>query len=459
MLRTFSILALVAAVALALITAPKYTALAAPPETAAPVSLVNPDGQALTLEKYQLRVAVHGALSLVEMEMTFRNPEPKQMEGRFSYTLPTGATLSRFAKEVNGKLMEGEVVERMRAQAIYTQLLHTMRDPALLETDQGNKFSARVFPVPPSGTVRLLLSFSKLLPVVNGERKLVIPLAGMPKIGEFDVMAVTRPLANESMTAVMLDTDENLNDTQNAVTRHATNFSPQRDLVLSFKTPAEGNIHAIKSGNMQMVQFVYNPDILKKIVLPAQDLVFYFDTSASGAAEEAARLQVIDKLLNDITPFLREEKTTLSARAFDIERVELCNDLLPGDADKTGIVNIAHRLRSRHSLGATDLGAALKRIGEEARASQKSRVFVLVSDGIPTWGAREPKELLEALGAWPEKDTLHALVIGAKQDERILKAITEKTRGRIVNIPVGGDVAKNSAERAARTVRANGSQF
>src|SRR6185295_10051151 len=151
-----------------------------------PISLTNPDGQALTLVKYDLRAAVHGALSLVEMEMTFRNPENRQMEGRFTYTLPPGSTISRFAKEVNGKLMEGEVVERLRAQAIYTEILHTMRDPALLETDQGNRFSARVFPVPANGTVRLLLAFSKPLPMKDGARKLTIPLAGLPMISEFN---------------------------------------------------------------------------------------------------------------------------------------------------------------------------------------------------------------------------------------------------------------------------------
>ena len=66
--------------------------------------------------------------------------------------------------------------------------------PALLETDQGNKFSARVFPVPPSGTVRLLLAFSQPLPLKDGQRKLTIPLAGMPKIGEFTFSATGRPL-------------------------------------------------------------------------------------------------------------------------------------------------------------------------------------------------------------------------------------------------------------------------
>src|SRR5579862_5604467 len=91
-----------------------------------PVSLTNPDGQELALEKYDLRIAVDGPLSLTEMEMVFRNPQPKQMEGRFLYLLPPGATISRFAKEVNGSLMEGEVVERLRAQAVYTEILHSM---------------------------------------------------------------------------------------------------------------------------------------------------------------------------------------------------------------------------------------------------------------------------------------------------------------------------------------------
>src|SRR5438132_4300116 len=137
------------------------TNMLAVPSGPCPISLTNPDGQALTLEKYDLRVAVNGPLALTEMEMVFRNPELRQMEGRFLYLLPTGATISRFAKEVNGNLMEGEVVERMRAQAGFTEILHTMRDPALLETDQGNRFSARIFPVPSSGTVRLLLAFSQ----------------------------------------------------------------------------------------------------------------------------------------------------------------------------------------------------------------------------------------------------------------------------------------------------------
>ena len=107
----------------------------------APIALSDPDGQELVIEELNVKTAVHGVFSLTEMEIVFRNPHPRRMEGRFSAVLPEGATVSRFAKEVEGRLMEGEVVERLRANRVYAEILHQMRDPALLEQDQGNRFT------------------------------------------------------------------------------------------------------------------------------------------------------------------------------------------------------------------------------------------------------------------------------------------------------------------------------
>ncbi|HEX8390950.1 MAG TPA: VIT domain-containing protein, partial [Longimicrobium sp.] len=142
----------------------------------APFALSDPDGQDLTLERLDVRTAVQGMLALTEMEMRFRNPRPRVMEGRFSAILPEGATVSRFAKEVNGRLMEGEVVERLRAHQVYDQILHEMRDPAMLDQESGNRFSAKVFPIEANGTVRVVLAYSTLLRQVNGERSWTLPL-------------------------------------------------------------------------------------------------------------------------------------------------------------------------------------------------------------------------------------------------------------------------------------------
>ena len=448
MIRKLAVAAISAALFFALVEFHPLRPSAANLESS-PISLTNPDGQSLALVKYDLRAAVHGALSLVEMEMTFRNPESRQMEGRFTYTLPPGATISRFAKEVNGKLMEGEVVERMRAQAIYTEILHTMRDPALLETDQGNRFSARVFPVPASGTVRLLLAFSQPLPMKNGVRKLTIPLAGLPKIGEFNFNAIGRPLESETGTGVVLDKEEPIGDDLAGFSRHSLDYTPTKDIELTFKAAADKPIRALKAGHFQMVQFLYNP-AGAQTVAPASDWSFYFDTSASGADTEAPRLQVIERLLFGMVPVLREKDTLFSAHAFDIAGAELLPDVsMNSDGGKPIMPEVVHKLRSRHALGATNLEAVLKDIGAKARANAKPRTYVLVSDGIATWGKRELTDLLAALGDWPAKDTLHALVIGNKQDEKILNGIVEKTHGRVVTLPLSTDVEGNVAKAIA----------
>jgi len=379
-----------------------------------PVSLTNPDGQALTLEKYDLRAAVQGPLSLVEMEMVFRNPEARQMEGRFQYLLPPGATISRFAKEVNGKLMEGEVVERLRAQAVYTEILHTMRDPALLEMDQGNRFSARVFPIPANGTVRLLLAYSQVLPMRNGERKLVIPLAGLPKIGSFSFTPVIAREADMAVTGL-----------PDAAQGKLADFTPERDLEITFKAEKKESADALKAGNFQMLSF--RPDSLPLAAEQARDWTFCIDTSASNADAEAQRLNALSVLFQQ--PGFQHG---ITAFAFDVEVAQkvLYSPLMSSLTD-----GVIHGLRTRHALGATNLEAALKHIGEQARAAQKPTSFVLVSDGIATLGAREARDVVAALGDWPERHVLHALVIGSKQDEKMLAAIVERTRGRVIVLP------------------------
>jgi len=399
-----------------------------------PVSLTNPDGQAMVLEKYDLRIAVHGPLSLTEMEMVFRNPEQRQMEGRFLYTLPSGATISRFAKDVNGKLMEGEVVEKLRAQSIYTEILHTMRDPALLEMDQGNRFSARVFPIPAAGTVRLVLGFSQMLPAENGARSLTIPLAGLPKINNFRLDFHYQPAAGESVGA-------NKFLQKDPTTFEERDFVPQGDVELKFSLTHEAQAtRAVKAGNYQML--AYHPKLPSKAMAPhPTDWTFYIDTSASNADFESRRLAALEPVLNKLVPVLRDGDRKFNVFAFDLAVSELLPTVSMNTKGGRPIMpEVITKLRARHALGATNLHETLKHIGEQARAAKEPRTFVLVTDGIATFGPRDVIDVLAAIGDWPSAHTLHALVIGSKQDAKMLAAITERTLGRVINLPLADDL-------------------
>jgi hypothetical protein len=85
----------------------------------APVALTASDGTGLELVAYRARAALEGPLALTELHLTFRNPRPRVIEGRFSITLPTGASISRLAMRLPHGWQEAEVVERQAARVAY----------------------------------------------------------------------------------------------------------------------------------------------------------------------------------------------------------------------------------------------------------------------------------------------------------------------------------------------------
>ncbi|MBI3832226.1 MAG: tetratricopeptide repeat protein [Planctomycetes bacterium] len=421
-----------------------------------PVSLTNPDGQALAIEKYDLRVAIHGPLALTEMEITFRNPQDRRIEGRFLYLLPAGATVSRFAKDVDGHLMEGEVVETQKARKVYQEILQTMRDPALLEQDQGNRFSAKVFPIAPNGSVRVLLSYSQVLPLTNNERKMMIPLAGLPKLAEFNFSGVVQYFSGESLgdDAAKVLSAQPMDGRFVRLSRHEKDFAPDRDLELTFKpAPDAPRLNILKAGNYQMTAYRADFAPAEEAQL-TRDWVFYFDTSASGADMEARRVEAIKGLLK-----AAESASKFQGFAFDLDIAPLFTLNMRDTYDGPSLDNHASLLQRRHCLGATDLGKALKHIGETARATKEPARFVLVSDGIASWGKREIADVVAELGEWPAQHVLHALVLGHKQDAKMLNAIVARTNGRVVVLPLNDRMEASIAKTVAELTEPLGQTF
>ena len=128
-----------------------------------PISLTASDGTGLRLVNLVARAVLDGPLAFTELKLTFHNPENRVREGRFAITLPAGAAISRFAMRIQNRWQEAEVVERQRARQIYEDFLHRKQDPALLEKAAGNRFRARVFPIPANGVKDLIISYSQNL--------------------------------------------------------------------------------------------------------------------------------------------------------------------------------------------------------------------------------------------------------------------------------------------------------
>jgi tetratricopeptide (TPR) repeat protein len=377
-----------------------------------PITFADPDGQELILEELSARTAIHGMLSLTELELRFRNPRAARIEGRFTATLPADAAISRFAKDVNGVLMEGEVVERLRANQVYEQFLHQMRDPALLEQDQGNRFSARIFPIEPNAPVRLILSYTQLLPMRDGVRTYTLPLRGLPKVSRFSFRAVTAPLPGERKTG------ELTTSTAEVTTLDERNWTPDRDIVMNWRATEPG-ARILRAGDFYIASLRPNVPTTDNRQ-PTTNWLFYVDTSASSAEGAPQRIRALESLLNALPA-----GDSVELLAFDNEVVPLAK----GTAREVART-IGDRLRTRLFLGGTDVEAMLRDLSSRIA----SRTAVIVSDLVPTLGRTASSDIQSAANALPRNARVHALILGSREDAPVARALTAG-RGRVVRVP------------------------
>lgn len=138
--------------------------------------------QRLHIARYHANVVLRPPVALVQIDQTFYNPGGSQAEGTFVFNLPRGASVSRFAMFVTPshvnpqRLIEGELIERGRANQIYTSIVTRRRDPAILEQIGDNLFRMRVFPVFGRDIKRVLLDYTLPLVPDDSQYRFSLPL-------------------------------------------------------------------------------------------------------------------------------------------------------------------------------------------------------------------------------------------------------------------------------------------
>ncbi len=169
-----------------LATAP-FSAL---PETPPAVLVKLPGDTAsrpLRLSELKIDVKVVGNLATTTMDMLFANETDRVLEGQLYFPLGDGQTVSRFALEVNGKLREGVVVEKVKGRQAYENTIRQNIDPGLLEWTAGQNFKARIYPIPAKGYKRMVIAFEQeLLNRPNGYQYL-LPMNFREKVDSFVV--------------------------------------------------------------------------------------------------------------------------------------------------------------------------------------------------------------------------------------------------------------------------------
>ena len=419
----------------------RFKADRSPLATAAPpFDLTASDGTGLRLVALEADGVLEGPLAFTELRLTFRNPRRETIEGRFRITLPSGAVLSRFAMKVGGGWQEGEVVERQRARQIYEDFLHRRQDPALLEQQAGNEFTARVFPIPGDGVKELIVSYSHALE--RSSEPYVIPLLGLPEIQRLDlrVLLGDRPAATPEGDPAASNLGGTASD-RRVIELRKTAWTPTQD----FEVPQDARADALRHENLVAVRVAPEVEVAPQEI---DGLVVLVDSSASRALGWSAQVELVASLLAG----LRDGAglaTPVTVAAFDQAVTPIYEGTAAGFDERR-----LRRLREHGALGASDLHAALGWLAARPRGARLPRVL-LVTDGVATAGETEGGALGAAVSALADAgvERLDVLAVGGLRDDA---ALARLVTGRLDHDGVvidGGAPLPEIARRLTSSVR------
>lgn len=148
------------------------------PEAAQPVRLAN----------VRIDVVVVGRWAKSTVELSFRNPNARVLEGELQFPLLDGQQVDTFALDFDGKWRTAVPVEKVRGREIFEEVTRARVDPALLEATQGNQYKLRVYPIPAQGERKVALTIRERLPEKrDGSALLRLPLVFSERLEHFDL--------------------------------------------------------------------------------------------------------------------------------------------------------------------------------------------------------------------------------------------------------------------------------
>ncbi|MCB9576907.1 MAG: FecR domain-containing protein [Polyangiaceae bacterium] len=415
-------------------------------------ALAGSPARPLQIEKQAVRAVLREGLSETEVDQTFFNPGERDVEGWYWFTVPESASVTGFAVETDGVLVEGEFTERREAAAQYGAAKASGHSPAILEWVDSHTYRARIYPVKAGGSRRVVLRYIELRPAVDGKLSYVYPMgAGEPvRIGEFS-LSVDLGDAGKKMKIATL-ADARVENAGKHVTMRRSGYTPRADFQLEAtmdgeRPPLTVSRFAAGGESADYVMARYTPDIdWNKAKQQRADVVVVVDTSAAG--DESARqlktatAEAILRALSDDDRF--------ALVALDVRPTVLHpKDGLSPASDKE-IAGALEALADHSTGGATDLAALFDvALGRLHGAEQPAVVYV--GDGIATSGEMSGEQLVErlrrALGT--SRARLFTVGVGTDANYSLLSELARAGGGQSLSVDQAEETTARALELAA----------
>jgi Ca-activated chloride channel family protein len=356
----------------------------------------------LAMLNHEVTITVDDQVAITTVEQTFRNHTKQALEASYIFPVPKGASVRKFSMWVNGKEVEGEMVQADLARKIYTELVHQTMDPGLLEQIGNNLLRIKVFPVPANSDAKVKVSYTSIAVSDHDLIEYVYPLrtAGQ-SVKTLEKFSINVHLKSQHALQNIYSPSHNItttrtNDREAVVTFSKDQALLDRDFQLYY-TAGKKDVglttltHRPNSEEPGFFLLLASPraELSKEQQIP-RDMVFVLDTSGSmrGKRMDQAR-NALKYCLKNLAANDRFALINFSTLVHNYHK-----ELLPATPEE--ITKATKWVDKLQASGGTAINDALE-AALALRTSDASRPFTIVffTDGEPTIGEINIDKILD----------------------------------------------------------------
>ncbi len=402
-----------------------------------------------------VRIDGERRVAYIEVEEIFRNNSHRMEEGDYLYPIPPEAVFTNLSLFMGEEELRGEVLPADEARRIYEEIVRRKKDPALIELVGHGVLRARVFPIDPGDTRRVILRYTQILgkdgdllrlryPRVVG----IVPGSEARETSRPDLRTQRRHpftltirvtgaanFATPYSPTHTIEVRERGRDeleivhSGDAAARDFELFLPLRESFVGASLVA----HAPGSEPGYFMLLISPPAHGDEVHIP-RDLTLVLDVSGSmsGVKMEQAR-DALDQILAGLRPEDRFRLITFSSfvRSFSDDFVR---------ADRATLREARDYLSGVRAEGSTNIMDALREALEPESESGRLSLVVFLTDGKPTVGETAPERIAEAAERLRDGERLFAFGVGYDVNTYLLDRMAEGGRGTVSYVGPGDDV-------------------
>jgi TonB-dependent SusC/RagA subfamily outer membrane receptor len=124
--------------------------------------------QPMQIKNMTIKVDADCFAATTFLEIEFYNPNDKEIEGLYRFSLLPGQVIAGFQLELNGRYRDGSIEEKWKARAAYNTIVGKRVDPALLSLEWENNYRLNIYPVPAKGSRKVTITIQQLLKEEKG---------------------------------------------------------------------------------------------------------------------------------------------------------------------------------------------------------------------------------------------------------------------------------------------------